>query len=90
MKFLIGPEFVDPDSKCLSNSHNVVVLGNFPVSLFVAPDSESGSCRATETAEGDRDRRTTCSFAPDDRPESRMGCERSRVLLLLFLLAKED
>ena len=83
----MGSDFVDPDSKCLSNSHNVVVLENFPVSLFEAADSESGSCRATETTEGERDRTTTCNLAPDARPESRKGCERSRVLLL-FLHAK--
>ena len=66
----------------------MVVVGNFPVSLVEEPDSESGSCRATEITEGERDRMTSCSLAPDDRPKSRMGCERSRVLLLLlFLLA---
>ena len=66
----------------------MVVLGNLRVSLFEAPGSESGSCRATETAEGERDRTAICSLAPDDKPESLMGCERSRVLLLLFLVAK--
>ena len=64
----------------------MVVVGNFPVSLAEEPDSESGSCKATEITEGERDRRTICSLAPDDRPESRMGCERSRVLLLLLFL----
>lgn len=88
MKFLLGSESVDPDSKRLSNSHIVVVLGNFWVSLFEAPDSESGSCRATETTEGERDRTTACSLAPEDKPESLTGWERSRVLSLLFLLAK--
>ncbi len=88
MKFLLVSGSVDPDSKCLSSSHNVIVLGNFPVSLFDEPVSESGSCSATDITEGERDRTTTCSLAPDDKPESRMGCERSRVLLLLFLLAK--
>ena len=66
----------------------MVVLGNFPVSLFEAPGSESGSCKATETTEGERDRTINCSLAPDVKPERRMGCERSRVLLLLFLLAR--
>ena len=62
----------------------MVVAGNFPVILFKAPLSVSGSCRATETTEGERDRTTSCNLAPEDKPESRMGCERSRVLLLFL------
>lgn len=44
--------------------------------------SDSGSCRATETAVGDRDCRTSSSLAPDERPESRIVRDRSRDLLL--------
>ena len=60
------------------------------MSLVEEPDSESGSCKATEITEGERDRITSCSLAPDNRPKSRIGCERSRILLLLlFLLVTE-
>ena len=67
-------------------SHRVVVLENLSVSrLFGAPwASESGSCRATETTEGERESWISSSFAPDERPESLMVRERSTCLLLFL------
>ena len=65
------------------------MLGNLSVSRLLGMPwaSESGSWRATETTEGERERRTSSSFAPEESPESRIVREMS-TCLLLFLLAK--
>lgn len=72
------------DSNVRRISHKDVLLGNLWVNRCVAVPgvSDSGSCRATETAVGDRDCRTSSSLAPDERPESRIVRDRSRDLLL--------
>lgn len=84
MKFLAGLDSSVSDSNCLSSSHNVVVLGNLLVSLLGLL-SDSGSCKATDTAEGDLERTTSWSLAPEERPDSLNGCDRSRFLLLLLI-----
>ena len=60
-------------------SHKEVVLGNLSVRrwLVVPWASESGSCRATETADGERDNTTNSNFAPEERPDSRIVRDRS-------------
>lgn len=84
VKFRFGA-FSTPksDSNVRRISHNEVSLGNLWVSRWVTVPgvSDSGSCRATETAVGDRDCWTSSSLAPDERPESRMVRDRSRGLL---------
>lgn len=72
------------DSNFRRISHNEVLLGNLWVSrCVVVPDvSGSGSCRATETAVGERECRASSSLAPDERPESRIVRDKSRGLLL--------
>ena len=64
----------------------MVVLGNLSISLLfgMPSDSDSGSWRATETTDGDRDNTISSSLAPEERFESLIGCERSSVLLLFL------
>ena len=72
------------DSNFRRISHNELLLGNLWVSrcVVVPAVSGSGSCRATETAVGERECRMSSSLAPDERPESRIFRDRSRDLLL--------
>jgi hypothetical protein len=83
VKFLVGCGSLVSDSNFLNNSHNVVVLGNLSVSLEGLP-SDSGSCRATDTTDGDLESTTSWSLAPEERPESLKGWDRSMFLLLLL------
>lgn len=75
-----------PASNFRSISHSVVELGNLSVNLALGTPcvSESGSCRATETTPADFESWTSSSFAPEERPDSRIVRERS-MSFLLFL-----
>ncbi len=84
MKFLVDCDSPVPDSNLLNNSHNVVVLDTLSVNRVGLP-SDSGSCKATDTTDGDLERTTSWSLAPEESPESLKGCDRSRFLLLLLI-----
>ena len=74
------------DSNFRRISHSVVLLGNLSVNLPPGTlfESDSGSCRATATAEGVREATTSSSFAPEERPVCRNVRERSTGLLLFL------
>jgi len=74
-----------PDSNFRKINHIVVELGNLSVSRLTPSESGTGNWRAIETTEGERDKSTSSSFAPEERPESLMFRERSKALLLLLL-----
>lgn len=88
MKFFAcaAPPPFAPDSNFRSMSHSVVVLGNLSVKrpFGISLASDSGSCSATDTTDGERERRTSSSLAPDVRPERRYVRERSTGLLLFL------
>lgn len=70
------------DSNFLKIIHNVASLGNLSVNRLVPSFSVSGSCKATDTTEGEREEATSSNLAPDSRPANLIVRERSMFLLL--------
>ena len=88
VKFLVIPVPPTlPDSKARRICQRLEALENLSVrrELGRSLASDSGSCRATETADGEREIWTSSSFAPDGNPDRRKGWLIS-ICLLSFLL----
>ena len=61
----------------------VVSLGTLSVNFLPGPE-ESGSCKATETTEGDLEPTMSSSLAPEERPVCRKVRDRSTGLVLVL------